>query len=158
MEKIASFMIDHTKLNPGLYVSRKDKVGDETITTFDLRLTYPNQEAPMRTDEIHAIEHLAASYLRSDSKWKDKILYFGPMGCRTGFYLIVAGDYSPSDVIPVMVSCFQFIAYWAEEIPGATAVECGNYLDMNLDLAKFRSHLYLYHIERADDNNTVYPK
>ena len=109
MEKITSFTIDHIKLQPGLYVSRKDKVGAETVTTFDLRLTKPNDEPVMNTAEVHTIEHLAATYLRNEPTWKDKVLYFGPMGCRTGFYLLLTGDYAAKDVVPLVLDCFRFI-------------------------------------------------
>ena len=109
MEKITSFTIDHIKLQPGLYVSRKDKVGSETVTTFDLRLTKPNDEPVMNTAEMHTMEHLAATYLRNEPSWKDKVLYFGPMGCRTGFYLLLAGDYTARDVVSLVRDCFCFI-------------------------------------------------
>ena len=109
MEKIASFTIDHLRLLPGVYVSRKDAVGSETLTTFDLRMTAPNREPVMNTAEMHAIEHLAATYLRNNEEWQDKVIYFGPMGCRTGFYLILAGDLSSRDVLPLIISTFEFI-------------------------------------------------
>ena len=129
MEKITSFTIDHIRLQPGLYVSRKDKVGTETITTFDLRLTSPNEEPVMNTAEIHTMEHLAATYLRNDAQWKEKVLYFGPMGCRTGFYLLLAGDHESRDVLELVKACFRFIAEFSGEVPGASAKDCGNYLD-----------------------------
>ena len=132
MEKITSFTIDHIKLQPGLYVSRKDKVGAETVTTFDLRLTNPNEEPVMNTAEIHTMEHLAATYLRNEPTWKDKVLYFGPMGCRTGFYLLLRS--TPHNVaIEQTKLAFDFIKDFKGDIPGATAVECGNYLDHNLE-------------------------
>ena len=109
MEKITSFTIDHIKLQPGLYVSRKDKIGAETVTTFDLRLTKPNDEPVMNTAEIHTMEHLAATFLRNEPVWKDKVIYFGPMGCRTGFYLLMAGDLEAWDVLPLVTDCFRFI-------------------------------------------------
>ena len=143
MEKIQSFTIDHIKLQPGLYVSRKDKVGSETVTTFDLRLTSPNEEPVMNTAEIHTMEHLAATYLRNEPQWKDKVLYFGPMGCRTGFYLLLGGDYSSRDVLKLVQSCFRFIGEFQGEVPGASAKDCGNYLDMNLPMAKFLAKKYL---------------
>lgn len=118
MEKITSFTIDHIKLQPGLYVSRKDKVGAETVTTFDLRLTKPNDEPVMNTAEVHTIEHLAATYLRNEPTWKDKVLYFGPMGCRTGFYLLLTGDYTSKDVVPLVLDCFRFIRDYRGEVPG----------------------------------------
>ena len=137
MDKITSFTIDHIKLQPGLYVSRKDKVGTETVTTFDLRLTKPNDEPVMNTAEVHTMEHLAATFLRNDDQWKDKVLYFGPMGCRTGFYLLLAGDYTSKDVADLVLRCFRFIRDFRGEIPGASAKDCGNYLDMNLPMANY---------------------
>jgi len=142
MEKITSFTIDHIRLQPGLYVSRKDRVGCETVTTFDLRVTSPNEEPVMNTAEVHTIEHLAATYLRNRSDWSDKVLYFGPMGCRTGFYLLLAGDYSSEDVLSLVRDCFVFIADYTDEIPGASAKDCGNYLDMNLPMARYYADRY----------------
>ena len=142
MEKITSFTIDHIKLQPGLYVSRKDNVGAETVTTFDLRLTSPNEEPVLNTAECHTIEHLCATYLRNDPQWKDKVLYFGPMGCRTGFYLLLAGDYTSRDVLPLVKDCFSFVADFSDEVPGASAKDCGNYLDMNLPMARYWGKRY----------------
>ena len=121
MEKITSFTIDHCRLQPGLYVSRKDRVGAETVTTFDLRLTKPNDEPVMNTAEVHTIEHLGATYLRNEPNWKDKVLYFGPMGCRTGFYLLLAGDYESEDIVPLVLSCFRFI----RDYRGEVELKCG---------------------------------
>lgn len=149
MEKIASFTIDHIKLQPGVYVSRKDYLGEQVITTFDLRMTSPNEEPVMNTAELHAIEHLAATYLRNDEEYKDKIIYWGPMGCRTGNYLLMAGDYQSKDIVPLMIRTFEFIRDFEGEIPGASAKDCGNYLDMNLGMAKYLAQKYLdvlYHI------------
>ncbi len=143
MKKIASFTIDHIKLIPGVYVSRKDHIGTETITTFDLRMTSPNDEPVMNTAEMHAIEHLAATFLRNHAEYGEKIIYFGPMGCRTGFYLLLAGDYESKDIIPLMIDLFTFIADFEGEIPGASAKDCGNYLDMNLPMAKYLAKKYL---------------
>ena len=126
MEKITSFTIDHIKLQPGLYVSRKDKVGNETVTTFDLRLTSPNEEPVMNTAEMHTMEHLAATYLRNEPNWKEKVLYFGPMGCRTGFYLLLSGDLTSEDALPLVRDCFSFIADFEGDVPGASAKDCGN--------------------------------
>ena len=126
MEKITSFTIDHIKLQPGLYVSRKDKVGSETVTTFDLRLTSPNEEPVMNTAEMHTIEHLAATYLRNEPRWKDQVLYFGPMGCRTGFYLLLAGNHVSEEIVTLVRDCFRFIADFQGEVPGASAKDCGN--------------------------------
>ncbi|WP_230397936.1 S-ribosylhomocysteine lyase [Novisyntrophococcus fermenticellae] len=143
MEKIASFTIDHLKLQPGIYVSRKDHIGAETITTFDLRMTSPNEEPVMNTAELHTIEHLAATYLRNDPKWQDKVIYFGPMGCRTGNYLLLAGDYESRDIVELIVKTFEFIRDFEGEIPGAKAKDCGNYLDQNLDMARYLANRYL---------------
>ncbi len=158
MEKITSFTIDHIRLQPGLYVSRYDKVGTETVTTFDLRFTSPNEEAVMDTDEIHAIEHLAATFLRNDAQWKEKILYFGPMGCRTGFYLLIAGKYSSADILSLAKKCFVFVRDFSGEIPGASAKDCGNYLDMDLKKANSRAGCYVSLLEQIDQSRLVYPK
>jgi len=158
MEKITSFTIDHIKLQPGLYVSRKDKVGAETVTTFDLRLTKPNDEPVMNTAEVHTIEHLAATYLRNEPTWKDEVLYFGPMGCRTGFYLLLTGDYTSKDVVPLVLDCFRFIRDYRGEVPGASPKDCGNYLDMNLSMANYWGRKYAALLENIDDSRLVYPE
>ena len=157
MEKITSFTIDHVLLQPGLYVSRKDAVGAETVTTFDLRVTNPNEEPVMNTAEIHTIEHLAATYLRNREDWKDKVLYFGPMGCRAGFYLLLAGDYSSCDVLPLVRDCFLFIANFNDEVPGASAKDCGNYLDMNLPMANYVAKKYYKLLTEITDDRLNYP-
>ena len=143
MEKIASFTIDHIKLQPGVYVSRKDTVGAEVITTFDLRMTSPNEEPVMNTAEMHTIEHLAATFLRNHPDYKDKTIYFGPMGCRTGFYLLLAGDLSSEEIVPLMIEMYEFIRDYHHEVPGASAKDCGNYLDMNLPMANYLAKKYL---------------
>ena len=158
MEKIASFTIDHIKLQPGLYVSRKDKVGAETVTTFDLRLTNPNAEPVMNTAEVHTIEHLGATYLRNNQQWKDRVLYFGPMGCRTGFYLLLAGDYESKDIVPLILNCFRFIRDFRGQVPGACAKDCGNYLDMNLPMANYWGGKYAALLENIDDTRLIYPE
>jgi len=158
MEKITSFTIDHIKLQPGLYVSRKDKVGAETVTTFDLRLTKPNDEPVMNTAEVHTIEHLAATFLRNEQKWKDRVLYFGPMGCRTGFYLLLAGDLSSVEVRPLVLECFRFIRDFRGQVPGASAKDCGNYLDMNLPMANYWGAKYTALLETMDESRLVYPE
>ena len=159
MEKIASFTIDHIKLQPGIYVSRKDHVGTQVITTFDLRMTSPNEEPVMNTAEMHTIEHLAATYLRNHPDYKDSTIYFGPMGCRTGFYLLLAGDFTSAIIVPLITEMFEFIRDFSGEVPGASAKDCGNYLDMNLPMAKFLAKKYLdtvlYHIDEA---RLVYPQ
>ena len=150
MEKIASFTVDHIKLQPGIYVSRKDQVGDSVITTFDIRMTSPNEEPVMNTAELHTIEHLAATYLRNQPEFKDRVIYWGPMGCRTGNYLLLNGDYESKDIVPLMIETFEFIRDFEGEIPGAAPKDCGNYLDMNLGMAKYLAKKYLdevlYHI------------
>lgn len=143
MKKIASFTINHIKLQPGIYVSRKDHIGAETVTTFDLRMTSPNDEPVMNTAEVHAIEHLAATCLRNDAEFADQIVYFGPMGCRTGFYLLLAGDYESKEIVPLVIRTFEFIRDFEGEIPGASPRDCGNYLDMNLGMAKYLADKYL---------------
>ena len=158
MEKIASFTINHLKLLPGIYVSRKDKIGAETVTTFDLRMTRPNYEPVMNTAEVHTIEHLAATYLRNEPTWKDKVLYFGPMGCRTGFYLLLAGDYASKDVVPLVLDCFRFIRDYRGEVPGASPKDCGNYLDMNLSMANYWGRKYATLLENIDETRLVYPE
>ena len=158
MEKITSFTIDHIKLEPGLYVSRKDKVGAETVTTFDLRVTNPNEEPVMNTAEIHTMEHLAATYLRNEPNWKDKVLYFGPMGCRTGFYLLLAGDYESWDIVGLVKSCFEFIRDFRGQVPGAAAKDCGNYLDMNLPMANYWGKKYAALLANIDRDHLIYPE
>ena len=143
MEKIASFTIDHIKLQPGIYVSRKDAVGAETVTTFDLRMTSPNEEPVMNTAEVHTIEHLGATFLRNHNVYGSKIIYFGPMGCRTGFYLLLAGDYASADIVPLITEMFKFIRDYEGEVPGASPKDCGNYLDMNLGMAKYLAKRYI---------------
>ncbi len=159
MEKIASFTIDHIKLRPGVYVSRKDKVGAETITTFDLRMTSPNDEPVMNTAEVHTIEHLGATFLRNHPQFKEKTIYFGPMGCRTGFYLLLAGDYTSRDIVPLMQEMFTFIRDYQGEVPGASPKDCGNYLDMNLGMANYLAGKYLREVlDNISEDRLVYPE
>lgn len=159
MDKIASFTIDHQKLLPGVYVSRKDSVGNEVVTTFDIRMTRPNHEPVMNTAEMHTIEHLAATFLRNHSEFGSKIVYFGPMGCRTGFYLILAGDYESKDIVDLLKELFVFIAEFKGDVPGASAVECGNYLDMNLPMANYLGKKFLSEVlENIDESRLVYPE
>lgn len=143
MEKIASFTIDHIKLQPGLYVSRTDKFGGTAITTFDIRITSPNEEPVMNTAEIHAIEHLGATFLRNHPVYGTKTVYFGPMGCRTGFYMLLEGAMTSRDILPLVTELFEFIRNYTGEIPGASARDCGNYLDMNLSMAQWHAIRYL---------------
>ena len=158
MEKITSFTIDHIRLQPGLYVSRKDAVGSEAVTTFDLRLTSPNEEPVMNTAEVHTIEHLAATFLRNDPAWKDRVLYFGPMGCRTGFYLLLSGDLRSPDVLPLVTDCFRFIRDYRGEVPGASPRDCGNYLDMNLSMANYWGRRYTALLENITPDRLTYPE
>ena len=159
MEKIASFTIDHLKLVPGVYVSRKDTIGKEVITTFDLRMTSPNDEPVMNTAEVHTIEHLAATFLRNHPVYGDKTIYFGPMGCRTGFYLLLAGDLTSKEIVPLMIEMFEFIRDFKDEVPGASPKDCGNYLDMNLPMANYLAKRYLENVlYNIDDSRLVYPE
>ena len=157
MKPIASFTINHLTLLPGVYVSRKDAVGDSVVTTFDLRVTRPNTEPVMNTAEVHTIEHLAATFLRNHEEFGSRIVYFRPMGCRTGFYLLLVGDYESVDVVKLLKDCFQFIAEFSGDIPGASAKDCGNYLDMNLSMAKFWGHRYATLLDNIDVSRLVYP-
>lgn len=159
MEKIASFTIDHIKLQPGIYVSRKDQIGQEVVTTFDLRMTSPNEEPVMNTAEVHTIEHLGATYLRNKEEIRDKVIYFGPMGCRTGFYLLLAGDYASKDIVALVTEMFEFIRDYRGEVPGASPKDCGNYLDMNLGMANYLADRYLEKtLYGIDDEHLIYPQ
>lgn len=159
MEKITSFTIDHIKLTPGLYVSRKDLAEDTPVTTFDIRITNPNEEPVLNTAEVHTIEHLAATFLRNHAEYGPKTLYFGPMGCRTGFYLLLIGDYESRDILPLMKEMFAFIASYDQEVPGACAKDCGNFLDMNLPMARFVAQKYLTQVlNKITEEQLVYPQ
>ncbi|OCB01054.1 S-ribosylhomocysteine lyase [Clostridium beijerinckii] len=158
MEKIASFTINHLELLPGVYVSRQDKFGDTVLTTFDIRMTRPNFEPTMNTAEMHAIEHLAATFLRNHKDYADKTVYFGPMGCRTGFYLILHGDYKSKDIVPLLTELYKFMSEFEGDIPGASAKDCGNYLDMNLPMAKYLANKFLNDVLlNITEKNLVYP-
>lgn len=146
METIKSFTVDHKRLLLGVYVSRKDSTGHDVVTTFDIRMTRPNFEPVMNTAEIHTLEHLGATFLRNHEEWGDKIIYFGPMGCRTGFYLLLAGDYESEDIISLLREMFEFVCHFEGEIPGAAPEACGNYLDQNLPMAKYLAEKYLEHV------------
>lgn len=157
MEKIASFTVNHLVLEPGIYVSRKDRFKDTVITTFDLRMTAPNKEPVMNTAEVHTIEHLSATYLRNHAEWKDRTVYFGPMGCRTGFYLLLEGDLVSEDIVELMKDMFAFIRDFEGDIPGAAASDCGNYLDQNLPMAKWLADRYLKNtLECIDEKHLNY--
>ena len=159
MEKIPSFTIDHIRLKRGIYVSRQDEVGGEIITTFDVRMKEPNREPALSPSAIHTMEHLAATFLRNHPQWASRIVYWGPMGCLTGNYLIVKGDVTSQDVLPLMRETFAFVASFEGEVPGATARDCGNYLLMNLPEARWEARKYLAEVlEFIGDENLVYPE
>ena len=159
MEKITSFTIDHLKLLPGVYVSRKDHAGDAMITTFDIRMTRPNYEPVMNTAEVHTIEHLGATFLRNHAEYKEKVLYFGPMGCRTGFYLLLAGELKSEDIISLLKEMFAFIRDFTGDVPGAAARDCGNYLDMNLPMANYWGKRFLEEVlEKISAERMYYPE
>ena len=159
MEKIASFTVNHLTLLPGVYVSRRDNVGNTQVTTFDLRMTRPNFEPVMNTAEIHTIEHLGATFLRNHKEYGDITVYFGPMGCRTGFYLILAGVHESADIIPLLREMFAFIRDYEGDIPGAAARDCGNYLDLNLPMAKYLADKYYREVlENITEDRLVYPE
>jgi len=159
MKKIASFTVNHLDLLRGIYVSRKDICGDDCITTFDIRMKEPNREPVLNTAECHTIEHLGATFLRNDPELSDQIVYFGPMGCRTGYYLLMKGDLTSRDVVPLVTKLFQFMADFEGDVPGAAARDCGNYLDMNLTMAKYESKKFLTEVlENITDKNLIYPE
>ena len=159
MEKITSFTINHLVLEPGIYVSRVDNYGGSSITTFDLRMTAPNKEPVMNNEEMHTIEHLGATFLRNDPEWSDKVVYFGPMGCRTGFYMLLAGDLTSRDVVDLVTRMYEFIRDFQGDIPGASARDCGNYLDQNLPMANWLAKRYLDNtLYNITENHLVYPE
>lgn len=158
MDKIASFTVNHLALEPGIYVSRKDHFGDVTITTFDIRMTAPNREPVMNTAELHTIEHLGATFLRNKEGWKDRVVYFGPMGCRTGCYVLLEGDLNSKEIVPLVTEMYEFIRDFEGEVPGAAARDCGNYLDQNLSMAKWLANRYLEHtLYRITKEHLEYP-
>jgi len=157
MEKITSFQIDHLRLKPGVYVSRKDKFSGVDITTFDLRFKEPNKEPVMDVPAMHTIEHLCATFLRSHKEWSPKVVYFGPMGCRTGFYLILEGSYKSADILPLLTEMFNWIDGFSGPIPGASAVECGNWQEQNLDMAKWECRKYNSIVKNPSKGNLEYP-
>ncbi|MBQ5644351.1 MAG: S-ribosylhomocysteine lyase [Bacteroidaceae bacterium] len=159
MEKIPSFTIDHIRLNRGVYVSRQDVVGGEVVTTFDVRMKEPNREPALSPSAIHTMEHLVATFLRNHPVWASRIIYWGPMGCLTGNYLIVKGDIPSRDIVPLLREAFAFVASYDGEVPGATARDCGNYLLMNLPEARWEARKYLTEVlERISDENLTYPE
>lgn len=159
MEKIPSFTINHNLLLRGIYVSRKDTIGGDTVTTFDIRMKEPNREPALHPGALHTIEHLAATYLRNDPEWKDNIVYWGPMGCLTGNYLLMKGDLQPSDIVELMKRTFRFVAEFEGEVPGTAPKDCGNYLLHDLPMARLEARRYLEEVlERITDDNMVYPE
>lgn len=158
MEKIPSFTIDHNRLLRGIYVSRKDKVGGDTVTTFDIRMKEPNREPALHPGALHTIEHLAATYLRNDNEWKDSIVYWGPMGCLTGNYLLMKGDLQPSDIVELMKRTFAFVAAFEGDVPGAAPQDCGNWLLHDLPMARWEARKYLEEVlENIKEENMNYP-
>ena len=159
MKKIASFTINHLKLEPGIYVSRRDYLGSEVATTFDIRMTRPNYEPVMNTAEVHTWEHVGATFLRNHEKYSDKVIYFGPMGCRTGFYLILAGNLESKDIVDLVTEMYEFMSEFEGDVPGASARDCGNYLDMNLPMAKYVAKRFLDNtLRNIDEKHLVYPE
>lgn len=158
MKKIPSFTINHEELLPGIYVSRKDSVGNDTITTFDIRMKAPNREPVLHPGALHTIEHLAATYLRNDEEWKDRIVYWGPMGCLTGNYLLVRGNFESKDIVELMKRTFQFVADFEGDIPGAAAKDCGNWLLHDLPMARWEAKRYLNTLCNIKKENLVYPE
>lgn len=159
MEKIASFTIDHNRLLRGIYVSRKDNVGGDVVTTFDIRMKEPNREPTLHPGALHTIEHLAATYLRNDAEWKDRIVYWGPMGCLTGNYLLMRGDLQSRDIVELMKRTFRFVADFEGEIPGAAAKDCGNYLLHDLPMARLEARRYLEEVlVNIHEENLIYPQ
>ncbi len=159
MKKKARFTINHLKLEPGIYVSRRDYIGSEVATTFDIRMTRPNYEPVMNTAEVHTLEHLGATFLRNHEKYSDKVIYFGPMGCRTGFYLILAGNLESKDIVDLVTEMYEFMSEFEGDVPGASARDCGNYLDMNLPMAKYVAKRFLDNtLRNIDEKHLVYPE
>ena len=159
MERIASFQVDHVRLNRGLYVSRIDEINGNYLTSFDIRMKLPNREPVINIAELHTMEHLGATFLRNHPIWKEQIVYFGPMGCRTGFYLILKGKLESMDIVELMKELYKFMAEFKGDIPGATAIECGNYLDQNLPMANYEAKKYLEEtLENLGEENLNYPE
>ena len=158
MDKIPSFTINHNALLPGIYVSRRDSVGGDCVTTFDIRMKAPNREPALHPGALHTIEHLAATYLRNDAEWKDRIIYWGPMGCLTGNYLLMRGELEPRDILPLIIKTFEFVANFEGEIPGAAPRDCGNYLLHDLPMARWEAQRYVDVLKNATEKNLVYPQ
>ena len=159
MERIASFGVNHEKMSRGIFVSRIDTIGDNYITTFDIRIKLPNREPVLNISEMHTMEHLGATYLRNHKVWSDKVIYWGPMGCRTGFYIILKGKLKSNDIVDLMKETFAFMSEYNGGIPGSTAIECGNYLDQNLPMANYESQKYLENtLTNLNEENLKYPE
>ena len=157
MEKIASFQVDHLRLKPGVFVSRKDRFGVLVLTTFDLRFKEPNKEPVMDMPALHTIEHLGATFLRSHKEWGNRVVYFGPMGCRTGFYLILEGDRSSQEILPLLGEMTDWILKFEGAIPGAAPAECGNWQEQNLDMAQWEVRRYAEMLQHPATDNLNYP-
>lgn len=157
MKKIPSFTIDHLRLKPGIYVSRRDEIGGETVTTFDIRMKLPNREPVIGQGAIHTIEHLAATFLRNHPLWANQVIYWGPMGCLTGNYLIMKGNLTPSEILPLMIETFEFVAEYKDDVPGTTARDCGTYLLHDLPMARYEARKYLEILHNATNDNLQYP-
>ena len=157
MDKISSFQVDHLRLKPGVYVSRKDSFKDLVLTTFDLRFKEPNKEPVLDQPALHTIEHLCATFLRSHKEWCSKVVYFGPMGCRTGFYVILEGNYKSTDVLPLLKEMFEWIDKFEGAIPGASPAECGNWREQNIEMAKWECRRYASILHHPSNENLEYP-
>ena len=158
MDKIPSFQIDHERLLPGIYVSRKDRVGDEVITTFDIHMKAPNREPALGQGALHTIEHLAATYFRNDAEWKDRVISWGPMGSLTGNYLLLRGDLESEDIVELMQLMFAFVANYEGEVPGTTARDCGNYLLHDQPMSRYETRRYLEVLQHLSHANLHYPQ
>lgn len=160
MKKIPSFTIDHERLLRGIYVSRRDTTpSGDIITTFDIRMTEPNRQPALTPEALHAMEHLAATYLRNNPQWSNRVVYWGPMGCCTGNYLLMQGELEPADILPLMRETMEFVASFDGEIPGATPRDCGNYSFMDLDAARQVARTYIDEVlDRITYENLCYPQ
>ena len=158
MKKIPSFTIDHNQLLPGIYVSRKDNVGNDVVTTFDIRMKAPNREPALHPGALHTIEHLAATYLRNNEEWQDRIVYWGPMGCLTGNYLLMKGDMKSEDIVKLMIDTFEFVANYDGVVPGTEPLDCGNYLLHDLPMARYEAKQYLKVLKNIKPENLNYPE
>lgn len=158
MKKIPSFTIDHNQLLPGIYVSRKDNVGNDVVTTFDIRMKAPNREPALHPGALHTIEHLAATYLRNNEEWQDRIVYWGPMGCLTGNYLLMKGDMNSEEIVKLMIDTFEFVANYDGVVPGTEPQDCGNYLLHDLPMARYEAKQYLKVLKNIKPENLNYPE